>query len=198
MTPATISRNLLSASLFMGLVGCVHLPVADLSHVLPTSTPASQMVVTAHPCWLEEAGRPAHTGLYCRFYFFAGDDPKPVQVRGDLSVVAFEDGQPEGAPPKGQYAVLGKDIKTHLRADVVGDSYVFWFDYATDKPADIRLQATLKCGSDELTSPWIAVHLDPTETPGGGPTQQRLSGQLPPSVTHVHRPQELTAESSSP
>ncbi len=154
------------AIVFISVSGCTTLPVSvpNVSTLLPKSAEPTQMVVTVQPSVLQEAGVPKHTGMMCRAYFFAGKDPVPMKVVGDWSVIAFESPEGSAENPQGLYRVAAKDLDTHYRKDVVGDSYVFWFPYETSEAAQLQLQGTLKLADGkEIKSSWLKLRLDPAQ-----------------------------------
>jgi hypothetical protein len=144
--------------------GCTTLPVTkpDLAALLSREPEPTQMVVTVQPSVLQEAGIPKYTGMMCRAYFFAGKDPVPVKVSGDWTCVAFESPEGTAENPQGLYRVPAKDMESHYRKDVVGHSYVFWYPYETNRPAQLQLQGRLKLSEGrEIQSSWIKLKMEP-------------------------------------
>ena len=194
MTAATCSLTFL----LMLSVGCAGLPTSGV----PTDTivqkkkaprkhgDPNQIVLTANPCWLQDADKPTHTGLFCRMYFFDGNDPIPLSINGELQVIAY-DAAKEGSPekPQGIYKVATEELGRHYRPDVVGDSYVFWFHYQTTEVADLQIQATLKLkNGKEVTSGWVKIQLDPeaiSAEDAMAKMSSRKVGASRPSLTYV-------------
>jgi hypothetical protein len=177
------------------LVGCTTLPVSapNISALLPKSADEpTQMVVTVQPSVLQEEGIPKHTGMMCRAYFFAGKDPVPMKASGDWTVIAFESPAGTSENPQGLYKVAAKDLETHYRKDVVGDSYVFWFPYETSEVAQLQLQGTLKLADGkEIKSSWLKLRLDPA---------QGMKGKSSPitSTTKPSKKESLAASTEPP
>lgn len=176
------------------LVGCAGLP-KDVEEVKkkpkkPHGNP-TQIVLTANPCWLQDNNnQPTQTGLFCRMYFFQGNDPIPLSIAGDLKVTAF-DASKGGSPekPQGVYHVANGELGKHFRPDVVGDSYVFWFHYQTTEVANLEVQATLKLkNGKEITSGSVKVQLDPekiTTEDAMAQLSSRKAGAKRSSVTYI-------------
>lgn len=190
-----IASTLIAACIGVSsLVGCAGLP-KELEEVKkkpkkPHGNP-TQIVLTANPCWLQDNNnQPTQTGLFCRMYFFQGNDPIPLSIVGDLKVTAF-DASKGGSPekPQGVYHVANGDLGRHFRPDVVGDSYVFWFHYQTTEVADLEVQATLKLkNGKEITSGSVKIQLDPqkiTTEDALAQLSSRKAGAKQSSVTYI-------------
>jgi hypothetical protein len=167
MKPLMKMTSLVGVGLILVMsTGCATLTVKtpSFASILPREPEPTQMVVTVQPSVLQEGGIPKHTGMMCRAYFFAGKDPVPVKVVADWTCIAYE--APDGTPekPQGLYRVAAADLSTHYRKDVVGDSYVFWLPYETDRPAPLQVQGRLKLASGkEIQSSWIKIKLEPAQ-----------------------------------
>ena len=124
-----------------------------------------RLVVTASSSPLEDSNGQRHQGMLCRLYFFDGDDPQPVRVKGDLDLTAV-DSKKRSDVPKAKYAVPADKLASHLRKDLVGDSYLFWLPSPDQEPGRVLVRACFRPAGkrvkpqDALYSKTVTVDLE--------------------------------------
>lgn len=121
------------------------------------------MVVVLTPSRMEEHGQGSRQGMLCRVYFFHGEDPIPVRAKGDLVFTAFDHSRGgKNREPDGKYEIKADELASHLRKDIVGDSYLFWFPYEPMQKTQVSLQGTFQSTSGpEVQSGVVAMEMLP-------------------------------------
>jgi hypothetical protein len=123
----------------------------------------TRMVLLISPSRAEDAVTPAQQGMMCRAYFFAGENPHPVEVDGDVAFTAYDRANPDiNRKPDGVFQIPADRLPSHLRRDIVGNSYLFWLPYEPADSTQMLVQGKLQLSKrDALTSSVVSVDLSP-------------------------------------
>ncbi|MFO0944699.1 MAG: hypothetical protein U1D30_01940 [Planctomycetota bacterium] len=147
------------------LAGCASSPPALVEKIpfLPQKEP-DRMVVVLSPSRMEELGQGSRQGMLCRVYFFHGEDPVPVRAKGDLVFTAYDQSKGgKNREPDGKYEIKAEELASHLRKDIVGDSYLFWLPYEPTAKTQMSLQGRFNPpGREEFSSGVIAMEMVPS------------------------------------
>lgn len=104
--------------------------------LLPPGPPA-KAIAAWEPAIKHEAGlEKAQRGFGGRVYFYDQDGKKPVKVKGNVVVYAFdEEGrEPDDAAPTRSYFFEEKDLKKLYSKSKLGHSYNFWVPWDSEGP----------------------------------------------------------------
>ncbi len=140
----------------------------------------------------QDGNQPKVQGMMCRIYFFEGANPKPIHVDGELVVNVYDTKFPNEAKsdaavattavkPTAMFPVHKSKLPHHLRSDIVGDSYVFWFPYEPREATRLMVEAHFKpTAGHELVSNKVAIDIGPLSEMGPRePTQIQTPLQTP-------------------
>ena len=124
----------------------------------------TRMVLLLAPAPVKDNGHGPHQGILCRVYFFAGAEPTPMKVKGDLAFSAYDRSKPlEKRPPDGLYEIPADRLPSHLRKDIVGDSYLFWLPFQSPDATGAIVQGRFETAKGhEVVSSIVSVDLMPT------------------------------------
>jgi hypothetical protein len=128
---------------------------------VPICDKPTQMLVTLTNWPLLADGEKVIPGVMARVYFFEEKQPAPVRVAADLEFAAYDHRGAGGSKePFNKCTVAAAEMATHLRKDVVGESYLFWFacDQATSQQLVVNVTCRVK-SSDKALNQVVAVDL---------------------------------------
>lgn len=166
---ASIARTfgyLLTAALALPMVGCGCLDWAlhsteriGIHHI---GTP-NKLLVLLTPQQMKINGAADRQGMMCRVYAFEAGNPVPIQIQGDLSFTAFDQTRTAAnRQPDGKYEIPADKLASHMRKDMVGQSYLFWLPYDPVMKTQMSVQAkfTDQAGH-EVISDVVTLELEP-------------------------------------
>lgn len=171
------------------LGGCVHTgTLLHLSHKMKPAPTPTRVLLMLTPSSAESHGRHLMQGIMCRAYFFVGENPHPVLVDGDVTLAAYDRSQMEEGP-KGLYVIPADRLKSHLRSDIIGDSYVFWLPYVVSDPMQVVVQAKYRAPEgDELISGMTSLEMRPI--PNAAPVPDTAQAEKPQKTQAVASKQQ--------
>jgi hypothetical protein len=146
---------------------------------LPAQYP-TRMVLVVNQTRMDENGSASHQGMLCRAYFFHEDDPVPVKPVGDLVFTAYDQSrQGENRPPEGLYEISEADLPNHLRPDIVGASYLFWFPYEPAQKTQMAIQGKLTLPNKQVVSSGVvALEMLPASVLNAPPPERPYYSRL--------------------
>jgi len=115
--------------------GCASMTKPDLSMIKPSGPPAKSVAVW-EPAVKHEAGLEPKRGFGGRVYFYDQESKKPIKIKGNVVVYAFdEDGRKaDDNMPTRSYLFDKSDVKKLYSKSKLGPSYNFWIPWDSEGP----------------------------------------------------------------